>query len=269
MLGMLRLLIVVQLVAGAALVTTIEPEETGVETAASTTTTAGAPAPSPAPTPTTTATTAPKATTTTAAAPTLKPVPAGKYAYRLHETADGETNTYKGTWSYFAARQTDGELRQLLVDENESVEGATTTVSLAWRSDGRYTRSFEEKSEEYEASCNFEPDVLEAPSPMVVGKQWTTKTACPDHEPPLNLEGTSKVVRADRITIGGKPLAVYVIEVRGRVVVEGVVAELHSVAWFSVDLGFAVREETTYSVDGEGSDKDVLELVSTTPTQLS
>lgn len=283
MLGLLRLLIAVQLVAGVALAATVEPEKTGVETTASTTTTSAPPgsgatttaAPAAASSTTaarggaTTTTAAPKATTTTAAAPTLKPVPAGKYAYRLHETVDGETETHNGTWSYFTARQTDGELRQLLVDENESVEGAMTRVSIAWRNDGRYTRSFEEEGEDYKDTCNFEPDVLEAPSPMVVGKQWTTKTACPEYDPPLNMEGTSKVVRTDRVSIGGKPLAVYVIELRGRVPVGDVVGEFHTVAWFSVDLGFAVREETTFSVDGEGSDKDVYELVSTTPTQLS
>lgn len=268
MIGLLQLLIVVQLVAGAALATTIEPEESVVDTAASTTSTSAA-APAQASTPTTTATTAAKATTTTAAAPTLKPVAAGKYAYRLHETVDGETDTYDGSWSYFTARQTDGELHQLLVDENESDEGGVTRVSLAWRGDGRYTRSFEEEGEDYKDTCNFEPDVLEAPSPMVVGKQWTTKTACPEYDPPLHMEGTSKVVRTDRVTIGGKPLPVYVIELRGRVPVGDVVGEFRTVAWFSVDLGFAVREETTFTVDGEGSDKDVYELVSVTPTQLS
>ena len=283
--ALLWVVIAVQLVAGVALAATVDPDETGVETGASNTTTTTTAAPGPGATTTaapaagssttarggaattvTTTTTAPKATA--AAVPTLKPVTAGKYAYRLHKAVDGETDTYEGSWSYFTARQTDGELRQLLVDQNEADEGMTR-VSLAWRSDGRYTRSFEEEGEDYKDTCNLEPDILEAPSPIVVGKQWTTKTACPEYDPPLNMEGTSKVVRTDRIAIGGKPLAVYVIEVKGRVPVGDMVGEFHTLAWFSVDLGFAVREESTFSVDGEGSDKDVYELVSTTPTPLS
>lgn len=269
MLGLLRLLVAVQLVTGVGMAVTVEPEETGVETAASSTTTIPTTTTAPAARAVTTTSTTRQATTTTAPAPpTLKPVPAGTYAYRLHETVDGQTETHNGTWSYFTARQTDGELRQLLVDQNESDTGMTR-VSIAWRSDGRYTRSFEERGIDHENDCNFEPDVLEAPSPMVVGKQWATKTTCPEYDPPLNLEGTSKVVRTDRVSIGGKPVAAYVIEGRGRVPVGDVVGEFHTLAWFSVELGFAVREETTFSVDGEGSDKDVYELVSVTPTPLS
>jgi len=273
--GLLRFLIVVQLVAGVTLAVTMEPEPEAadVQTAGSTTSSTAAPAA------TTTAvravaTTAPKPTiTTTTAPPRLKPTPSGKYAYRLQTTAEGKTKTTKGTWAYFSARETDGELRQMMLDSTEDDSDGLiwTRVTHAWRPDGLYLQSFrEEGTDGTNNECDVEPDLLVAPSPLVVGKKWTSTTACPGYDPPLQFEATSAVLRTDQIAVGGKRVAVYVIETRGRVPVDGAEARFHDIAYFNVDLGFSVRDETTYSSDvpGSGSEKETYELLSLTPTPM-
>jgi hypothetical protein len=274
--GLLGFLITVQLIVGGVGAVTVDPDEEGLQTAAPSSTTSSTAAPGG---PSTTAgraaaTTVPKAaaTTTTAAPPTLKPTPSGKYNYRLQTTAEGKTETTKGTWAYFTAQETEGELRQLMLDTDDSDDGLIwTRVSQAWRADGLYLRSFREDASDGDKNeCNFEPDLLLVPSPVVVGRKWTSTTACPGYDPPLRMEATSSVLRTDQVSVGGKKVAVYVIETRARVPVEGAEGRLHTVAYFNVDLGFNVREETTYSSDvpGSGTEKDVYELLSLTPEPM-
>ena len=279
--GLLRFLIVVQLVAGATLAATMEPEEEGVQTAASTSTSTTAAPAAPTTAARSVATTAATSTTTkpppppptTVAPPKLKPTPSGKYAYQVQTTADGKTETTKGTWAYFTPQETDGETRQLLLDSTEDDGDGLfwTRVSLAWRADGQYLRSFREDGTDGSTNeCNFEPDQLLVPSPVVVGKQWTTTTACPGYDPPLRMEATSKVLRTDQVAVGGKRVGVYVIETRAVVPVDDAEGRLHTIAYFNLDLGLNVREETTYSFStpGVGTEKETYELLSLTPAPM-
>lgn len=272
--GLLGFLVTVQLIVGGVGAVTVGPDEEDVQTTALSSTTSSTAAEASPTTAARATPTAPKAaaTTTTAAPPTLKPTPSGKYGYRRQSTAEGRTETTKGTWAYFTAQETDGELRQLMLDSDDHNDGLFwTRVSQAWRADGLYLRSFREDGSDGDNNeCNFEPDLLLVPSPVVVGKKWTSTTACPGYDPPLRMESTSSVLRTDQASVGGKKVAVYVIETRARVPVEGAEGRLHTVAYFNVDLGFNVREETTYSSDvpGSGAEKEVYELLSLTPEPM-
>ncbi|HEX9969314.1 MAG TPA: hypothetical protein VGB03_04175, partial [Acidimicrobiales bacterium] len=212
--GLFRL-IVVQLVAGLVLAATVDPKPEGVQTTAPTSTSSPATAaPSTtAPAKAATTTAAPKpATPATTAPAVLKNKPAGEYAYRLRVTEDGATKDYAGTLAFFTARETDGELRQLVIDDNDHAE-YSTRAAFAWRADGLYLRSTEDYGIDHEEKCDFEPDVLQYPSPMMVGKQWTVSSGCDS----LRFEIVSRVVRTDTVTVGGRKVAVYVIDNQGRV----------------------------------------------------
>lgn len=267
----LRLIVVVQLIAGVVLAATVEPDEDGVQTTASTatsssTTTASATTAPAQAAPTTAAPTtaapAKPTTTTTTAPPVLKNKPAGEYAYRLRVTEDGTTKNYAGTLAYFTARETDGEVRQLVIDDNEH-DSFSTRTTYAWRPDGVYVLSTHEDGIDHDERCDFEPDLLVYPSPMVVGKQWTLSSACA----PVRVEATSRVVRMETVSVGGRRVAVHVVETQGRVSGEGAEAGFHSVDWFSVEHGLSVREETTYTAP-QGEYKEANELLSLDPKPI-
>lgn len=272
MLGLLRFLVAVELVAGVTLAVTVDRDEARVATSDTPSTTVPTPSATASTVPTTTTAQRPAPTTTTTAAPppSLKPTPSGEYRYRLRTTVDGQTETTDGRWAYFSAREFEGELTQVLLDmpENRDFDHIWTRVSRAWRDDGLYVRSMHEYyMEEDDEECHLEPDLLVAPSPVVVGVTWRSTTSCATYGTSVRFDVTSTVVRMDHVSVGGTRVAVYVIETRGAMTVEDVQADVYSVGYFNVDLGFNVREELTYQSEGVVG-QETYELLSLTPTPL-
>lgn len=257
----LRFLIVAQLAAASVAAFTVDEDDKGasVATDATTTTTAGGAkttTTAKGAATTTTSTTAKSAATTTPttakpAGPVLKPAAAGQYDYRIQYIDDEDTEETTGGFSRGNAREVEGEIRQTELE----VDGeTTTTTSYAWRADGLYLRS----STEDGATCNIEPDLLLAPSPLTVGREWRIDSSCTTEGETLRVQGTSRVARTERITVAGQSIEVHVIETEAMVDEGG---SFRSKEYFSLAHGLVVRDDTTYD-DGT---REVTELLNVVP----
>lgn len=263
----LWIVVVAQLAVGIVGLATVDPDDDAarIDTTASTTTTtaAGAGSAGPATTtkpgrPTTTGaqptTTAGPTTTATAAAQpagkSLTPARAGVYEYRNRYTDDEGTEETKGRYSYSAAREEGGEVRQTVTEVEDEV---TTTLSFAWRADGLYLRAANEDGE----GCNMEPDVLLVPSALTIGRQWKIDSSCTVAGEPIRLQATSRLARTERITVAGRQVDTYVIETK---IAEDEENEgLTSLQFFSPERGLVVRDDTTYD-DGTTETEELLNL---------
>lgn len=195
----------------------------------------------------------PTTTATAAARPagkSLTPAKAGVYEFRNRYTDDEGTEETKGRYTYSAAREEGGDLRQTVVEVEDDV---TTTFSFAWRADGLYIRAVDEEGE----GCNMEPDVLLVPSPLTVGRQWKIDSSCTVAGETVRLQATSRVVRTERITVAGRQVDTYLVETK---IAEDEETEgLTSLQFFSPELGLVVREDTTYD-DGTKETDELLNL---------
>lgn len=245
--GFLRFLVVVQLLAAAAGLAVVDEDEQGQPAAVEAPTTTSQPttAARPVTTARPTSTVRPTTTTTTRPAPVLKPAANGHYDYRETITGPGGTQESTDSYALTTARETEGELRQSMLDVD--VE-ATTVTTYAWRTTGLFLMS----TREDDGRCDFEPDILLVPSPLTVGRQWTVDSSCTTDQN-VHLKATSHVVRTDRVTVAGRRIDVHVIETKGE--------DFRSLQFFALAHGLVVREETTYQ-DGTS---EVIELLNVDP----
>jgi hypothetical protein len=211
-----------------------------------------------------TTTVKPPATTTTKAPrpPALKPAASGRCAYRTTATDEEGTHTSSGNIAYSEPKDDGDGLRQI---EIALGDGYTTRTIYGWRPDGLHLRSaFEGETGGEGYHCDYEPDVLPAPSPLVVGKTWAIASTCLGAKGRAagdRLDATAKVARTDRVPVAGAQVAVHVIETSGKRVVNGVPVEFRSTQYFSLDRGLVVREETSF---GDGS-RETTELTDLDP----
>lgn len=205
-----------------------------------------------APTRTTTRTTAatgPSTTTTTRpASQGLTPAKAGSYDYRTTYTDAEDSETTTGNFSLGTAKEQDGEVRQVELDDDGET---TTTTSYAWRADGLWIRTITSDG----STCNFEPDLLLVPSPPTVGRSWRIDTSCTEDGETISLTGTSRTARNDRIAVAGRQVDVVVIETTVNTDEGDITGRL----FFSVAHGLVVRDETTYD-DGSSEVRELLNV---------
>lgn len=199
------------------------------------------------PTTTTTTTTVPPTTTTTAVPGSIPPA-AGTYPYVLRYSDDeGVSAEATGRLVVQAAREADGENRQTHV-YTDQVYG-TQSQALAWRGDGVFLRLIDDGSGAEGNSCDYEPDVLLYPLPTTVGHAWETDTACADDPDGRRLMMSSTVERADRITVGGEKVDVFVITTTEEGTEEEGSYAVTQTTYFAPSVGLDVKTEADFRFD--------------------
>jgi hypothetical protein len=212
-------------------------------------------------------TTSSSTTTTTTAVPGSIPPAEGTYPYRLRLVDDEETLEAKGRLVVQAARQAEGETRQSHVYTDE-VYG-TQNQAHAWRGDGVFLRLIDDGSGAEDNSCDFEPDILLYPLPLTVGHAWEADSACADDPDGDRATTFSKVERADRISVGGQKVDVFVIRrTRESTDADGSFSVTETV-YFAPSVGVDVRMEADYRVSETGGSptewREEYELETLTP----
>ena len=91
-----------------------------------------------------------------------------------------------------------------------------TKSTVAWRSDGVFMLETKIDSEEVSSSCDWNPDVRMYPAALSAGTTWESDSSCTVTTSlgsfKLRIVTRSKVLRAERATVGGTAVDVWVID---------------------------------------------------------
>jgi hypothetical protein len=126
------------------------------------------------------------------------------------------SNTAETTDMKVAAGASGNGVTRRLVSETEDGFGQTTTY--AFGPSGVLLESLTVQSPQGPFTCDWNPDVVNYPPSLTLGKEWTAKSSCQLRDDKgvsrgqLELDGTGKVTGRVQVNIGGTNVNAWVIE---------------------------------------------------------
>lgn len=102
-----------------------------------------------------------------------------------------------------------GKVRRL-VSHNQ--QGIQLTETIAYGSDGVLQEALNVAAFGQQASCDWNPDVVEYPANLSVGAQWSAKSSCTTSFGQFKVDATGKITGRRSVTVGGTSVNAWVVE---------------------------------------------------------
>lgn len=158
-----------------------------------------------------------------------------------------------------------GKLRRLVSHDQQGVQ---LTETVAYGPEGVLQEVLNVSAFGRQATCDWNPDILEYPANLSVGATWSVKSQCTTSFGPFKVEGTGKVVGRKTVSIGGTTVNTWVVQTQIKLQTPQGNQEADELDYFDPSRGIDLYRKTVAS-DGQGGKVTVVRrLASLTPGPL-